>query len=130
MKTFFSILFLLINLTCISQTIQDRERIEKDFKAKGDLDLVLFRLDSIEIKSNYLRENNVSYEILRFKISGIDNDGKIIFHSISWSNKIPTEFKQKITKCNECKSIKIDEVTISWFTGTNTLTLEKIWKIE
>ncbi len=138
MKVLTLIFFAFIQLSCFCQSLEEREKITAEFERRSDTEIELFNmnsssklLDSIQIKSNFLKRNNIDYKILGFRISAIDENGKKIFSfKSSKSNLIPNEFNEKIADCEECKSVKIDLITINWFTGTYTIKNSKMWNIK
>ncbi len=137
MKTYILIVFIFISFYGFSQSLEERDKITSEFKKTSDIAIELvninsipLQLDSILLKSNFLNDNNIEYRILAFKISGVDKDGKVVFFLKSWSNKIPQNFVEKLNECNECKSIKVDAITINWFTGTYTLNSNQLWNIK
>ncbi|WP_106793279.1 hypothetical protein [Aquimarina sp. Aq78] len=137
MKVHFLILFVFIQFSSFSQSLEEREKITSEFEKSDDIKIELFniklatnKLDSIQLNSNFLKRKNIKFKILAFKISGIDKNDKTLFSMKSWNNKIPKEFRMKLNDCVECKSIKVNRITINWFTGTYTLNSSQIWNIK
>ncbi|MDY8135449.1 hypothetical protein [Aquimarina sp. 2201CG5-10] len=137
MKIHFLILFVFIQFSSFSQNFEEREKITSEFEKSDDIKIELFniklatnKLDSIQLNSNFLKRKNIKFKILAFKISGIDKNDKTLFSMKFWNNKIPEEFRMKLNDCAECKSIKVNEITINWFTGTYTLNSSQIWNIK
>lgn len=131
MKVSILILFVFIQFYSFSQSLEEREKITMGFEKSSDTKIKLFKIDSIQLKSDFLKNKNIDYKILGFRISGVDENGKSLFYlKSSTGNTIPKEFKNKLKKCLECHSIKVDLVTINWFTGTYTLKSSKMWNIK
>ncbi len=134
MKFSILIVFAFVHFSGFSQSLEEREKITAEFEKHSDVKIELFninQLDSIRLKSNFLKRKNITYKILGFRISGIDKNGKSLFSfKSSKNNIIPTEFNKKITNCSECKKIKVDLITINWFTGTYTLKNSELWEIK
>lgn len=138
MKVTIFIFFAFIQYYGFSQSLEEREKIIAEFEKRSDTEIELFninsntkRLDSIQLKSEFLKSKNIDYKILGFRISGIDKNGKSIFYfKSSKGNIIPTEFNEKISNCSECQSVKVDLITINLFTGTYTIKNGQIWDIK
>lgn len=137
MKLFSLFIFILIPFYGLTQTLELREKITQEFKEAPVPKIELFNIssistnfDSIQLKSEYLAQNKINIQILSFVILGIDAEGKSKFKLTSRGNIIPKDFKEKFDACRECKSVKIEQVTIKWFTGTYTVLINEIWEIK
>ena len=138
MKILISIFFISIQFYGFFQSLQEREEITREFENRSDTEIRLFNintssksLDSIQLKSNFLKRKNIDYEVLGFRISGIDKNNKVLFSfKSSKGNLVSSEFNRKMSNCEECRSVKIDLITINWFNGTYTLINSKIWNIK
>ncbi|WP_053990053.1 hypothetical protein [Mangrovimonas sp. TPBH4] len=138
MKILIIILFFFYTFFSFSQSLEEREKITAEFEKLSDTKIELYninsfpqKLDSIQLKSDFLKSKNIDYKILGFRISGVNENGEmVLFFKSSKGNIIPTDFKDKISSCSECKSVKVDRITINWFTGTYTLKTSQTWSIK
>ncbi|MFI1770254.1 hypothetical protein, partial [Thalassobellus citreus] len=138
MKVLIYMFFAFIQFSGFSQNLEEREKITAEFEKRTDTQIELFNinsssklLDSIQLKSEFLKKKNIDYKILGFRISVIDKNGEKLFSfKSSKNNLISTEFSEKIANCEECKNVKVDLITINWFTGTYTLKNSKMWNIK
>lgn len=118
-----------------AQEIELRESITKGFDNAPVPNILLFneieskvQFDSIAIQSKYLDSLNLEKRIIGFKITGLSDT--VIFTEKITGYVFPESIKEKIKNCNECKSIKVDQITIRWFTGTYGIRTSKTWKIK
>ena len=134
MKVSILIVFAFIHFSGFSQSLEEREKITAEFEKRSDVEIEFFninQLDSLQLKSDFLKRKTIIYKILGFRISGIDKNGKSLFSFKSTKNNIiPIEFNEKIANCLECKNVKVDLITINWFTGTYTLKSSEVWNIK
>jgi hypothetical protein len=76
MKVLILILFIFIQFYSFSQSLEEREKITTEFEKSSDTKIKLFKIDSIQLKSDFLKNKNMDYKILGFRISGVDENGK------------------------------------------------------
>tara|TARA_R110002050_G_C8519976_1_gene477503 strand:- start:82 stop:399 length:318 start_codon:yes stop_codon:yes gene_type:complete len=92
MKVSFLIIFAFVHFSGFSQSLDEREKITAEFEKRSDVKIELFninQLDSIRLKSDFLKKKNINYKILGFRISGIDENGKsLLSFKSSKNNKL------------------------------------------
>ncbi len=138
MKTLFLIAFLQICCACFCQGMKERDKINRKFENSKPPTIHLFSssqqiipIDSIEIRSKYLKRKKIESKILLFKISAIAKDSSsLVFSERIEGHIIPERINTKIKNCTSCAYIKIENITLRWFTGTYTLRVNQMWKIK
>lgn len=137
MKKILILFFVLISFCSFSQSLEEREKITAEFKKLSDTKIKLFKnslipkqLDSIQLKSDFLNSRRINYKIIGFRILAIDKNEEVVFSFNSIKNNIiPKEFNKKINECLGCEKVKVDLVTINWYTGTYTIKTNESWNI-
>jgi hypothetical protein len=86
MKVTILIVFAFIHFSGFSQSLEEREKITAEFEKRSDVKIELFNiksiskhLDSIKLKSDFLKKKNIDFKIIGFRISGVDKNGKTIY---------------------------------------------------
>ncbi|WP_299125982.1 hypothetical protein [uncultured Tenacibaculum sp.] len=137
MKKTLILLFVFLSFCSFSQSFEEREKINEGFKKSSDAKIILFKnslipkqLDSIQLKSDFLNSRRINYKIIGFRILAIDKNEEVVFSFSSRKNNIISkEFNKKINECLGCEKVKVDLVTINWFTGTYTIRTNQSWNI-
>ena len=137
MKKTLILLFVFLSFCSFSQSFEEREKINEEFKKSSDAKIILFKnslipkqLDSIQLKSDFLNSRRINYKIIGFRILAIDKNEEVVFSFSSRKNNIISkEFNKKINECLGCEKVKVDLVTINWFTGTYTIGTNQSWNI-
>ncbi|MEP3230418.1 MAG: hypothetical protein ABJO12_09815 [Flavobacteriaceae bacterium] len=117
MKVSTLLFFVLVQLYSFSQSLEERERISAEFERRSDIEIELYpinssagQLDSIQMKSDYLRRNNINPKILGFRISGIDKNGEVVFFKWLKNNIITAKFNEKTQIALNVKKQKSTEL--------------------
>jgi|GEM_PF-4214272 len=137
MKILITVFVLFIQFLSLGQSLDKRELITKEFESKSDVILELTYLNAVEslkneltVQSNFLDSLKIQYKILNYRISAIKENDEVAFTERSDKSDIPVDFMASLNDCKFCEKIKVDLVTINWFTGTYTLKLYETFEIK
>jgi len=136
MRVLIFIFFTLVHVTSFSQVLERMEELTKGLDNALAPKIILFnetpsavQFDSIAIASKYLDSLRLEKRILGFNVTGLNmTNDSIIFSQKVTGHVFPESLKEKINNCGACSNIKIDHVTIRWFTGTYGIRASGIWR--